>query len=158
MVWFQVINLIHLTYRVFLSKILQTVYLIYTQQGEKPSSIYVRWPVRLPENLRGYFSSFCFVLDFVAFFLKTFGKVFNGWKATCMFICDTFLHTICLRMKITFFIGFQRQFYNSLVWYFILSVTFSITYRFFTDLPHFGDIMIMESGNSRWRNQRGNHS
>ena len=80
MVWFQVINFIHLTYRVFLSKILQTVYLIYTQQGEKPSSIFVRWPVRLPENLRGYFSSFCFVLDFVAFFLKIFGKVFKVEK------------------------------------------------------------------------------
>lgn len=97
MVWFQVINFIHLTYRVFLSRILQTVYLIYTQQGEKPSSIFVRWSVRLPENLRGYFSSFCFVLDFVAFFLNIFGKVFNGWKATCMFICDTFLHTIWKR-------------------------------------------------------------
>ena len=124
MVWFQVINFIHLTYRVFLFKILQTVYLIYTQHGEKPSSIFVRWSVRLPENLREYFSSFCFVLDFVAFFLNIFGNVFNGWKGTCMFICDTFLHTI---RKRTIFLSIlidknkERKLQNfTTVWYDIL--------------------------------------
>ena len=86
-----------MTYRVFLSKILQTVYLIYTQQGEKPSSILISWSVRLPENLRKYFSSFSFVFHFVEFFSKFMWKRFQLFKSY-VFICDTFLHTIWKRM------------------------------------------------------------
>ena len=86
-----------MTYRVFLSKILHTIYLIYTLQGEKSLSILISWSVRLPENLRKYFSSFSFVFHFVAFFSKFIWKRFQLFKSY-VFICDTFLHTILKRM------------------------------------------------------------